>query len=153
MARNDCGSQKETMKKRDVLFAIVAVISISAALFSHLRRRKVEAFLCGSQMSSIALAEENWAEENHTTLPGNFAFLSSRFSTRTLICPIDRFHELAKGWDSFTSDNASYELLTPGVPSNNTNALLRCPYHDYAAFANGTVFDGKLWKTKAFFDQ
>ncbi len=139
------------MKKRDVLFAIVAVISISAAIFSHVRRRKVEAFLCGSQMSSIALAAGNWAEENHATLPGNFAFASNRLSTRTLICPLDRFHEPAKNWDSFTPDNSSYELLARGAPLNETNALLRCAYHDYVAFANGSVSDGKIEHTKTFF--
>lgn len=139
------------MKKRDVVFAIVAVISISAAVFSHMRRRKVEAFLCGSQMSSIAFAAENWAEENNKLLPGNFAFLANRSSPRVLICPIDRFHQPAKDWTSFTSDNASYQILTPGAPLNNTNLFLRCGYHNFDALADGSVSDGKIQHAKAYF--
>jgi hypothetical protein len=151
MASDDGGGQKETMKKRDVLFAIIALVSISAAGFSHVRRHQAEAFLCGSQMSSIALAAENWAEENHKTLPSNFTVISNQLTARTLHCPIDGFHQPAKDWSSFTPDNSSYELLIPGAPLNNTNNFLRCGYHNFDALANGSVSDGKIQHTKAFF--
>jgi hypothetical protein len=157
MAGDDCGGEKETMKKRDVVFAIVALISITAAAFSHVRRRKAEAFLCGSQMSSIALAAANWAEENHKTLPSNFAVLADRLSTRTLHCPIDGFHRAAKDWASYTPDNASYELLSPGASLNKTNYpsprdfFLRCSYHDFEASIDGSVSDGKIAYPKAYF--
>jgi len=145
------------MKKRDVMFAIVALLSICAAAFSHGRRRKAEAFLCGSQMSSIALAAENWAEENHQPLPVDFTVLSSRLSARTLHCPNDGFHRPAKDWASFTPDNASYEILAPGAPLDNTNSslryisFLRCGYHNFEANTNGSVSDDKMLHTKAYF--
>lgn len=137
------------MKKIDVLFALIAAVVIAAALYSVSRRRDVEAISCGNHMSSIGIATRVWAEDNHNMLPGNFMVMSNELATtKVLICPADRSREPALNWASFTTNNSSYALVTPGAPWNSTNAFLRCLIHGHLGYADGTVFDGKRRRTK-----
>jgi hypothetical protein len=152
MAGNDCRGEKETMKRAvDVAFAIVAVIVITLAVISISRRRHVESMMCGNYISSIGLATEVWAQDNHNILPNNFIEMSNELTmTKILICPGDRTRQPAKDFASLTPTNSSYVLLTPGVPWNDTNAFLRCQVHGHLGYADGTVFDGKQRRSKIF---
>jgi hypothetical protein len=152
MAGDDCGGQKEAMKRLiDAVFAFAAVIVISIALFSISRRRHVESLMCGNYMSSIGFATEVWSQDNHNLLPNNFVVMSNELTmTKILICPGDKSRQAAMNFASFNPTNSSYVLLTPGAPWNDTNAFLRCQIHGHLGYADGTVFDGKRRRSKIF---
>ena len=137
------------MKKRDVLFAIFGIALILGFMLLPSLRRKAQSVSCGNYMSSIGLAARIWAGDNQNTLPSNFIVMSNELATtKVLICPSDNSREAALNWASFTSSNSSYELLTPGVPYNVSNAFIRCQIHGHLGYADGTVFDGKRRRTK-----
>jgi len=135
----------------DVVFAIVAVAVISIAVISVFRRHQVESLMCGNYISSIGLATRVWSGDNGNMLPSNFVVMSNELTmTKILICPGDKSRQPAKDFVSFMPTNSSYELLTPGVPWNDTNAFLRCQVHGHLGYADGTVFDGKQRRSKIF---
>lgn len=137
------------MKQRDVIFAVLAVALISIVVYLPSLKRKAQSISCGNYMSSIGLATRVWSDDNHNMLPGNFIIMSNELATtKVLICPSDLARHPAKDWMSFTLENSSYELLTPGIPWNDTNAFLRCQVHGHLGYADGTVFDGKQRRTK-----
>ena len=136
----------------DVAFAFVAVVVILFAALSISRRRHAESVMCGNYMSSIGLATRVWSEDNSNMLPNNFVVMSNELTTtKILICPGDKVRQPAKNFGSLMPTNSSYELLTPGVPWNDTNAFLRCQVHGHLGYADGTVFDGKQRRTKVLF--
>jgi len=138
----------------DLVFAFVAVVVISLAIYSVSRRKNAESVQCSNYMSSIGLATRVWSEDNHNLLPTNFVVMSNELATTwVLICPGDGSRQPAKDWASFTPTNSSYVLLTPGAPWNDTNAFLRCQVHGHLGYADGTVFDGKQRRTKVLFDK
>ena len=138
----------------DVAFAFVAVVVILFAVLSISQRRRAESVMCGNYMSSIGLATRVWSEDNSNMLPNNFVVMSNELSmTKILICPGDEIRQPAKDFASLTPTNSTYQLLTPGVPWNDTNAFLRCQVHGHLGYADGTVFDGKQRRSKVFFDK
>jgi hypothetical protein len=55
------------------------------------------------------------------------------------------YHELAvpAGTTNFTPENCTYEILAPGMRSDDTNiAFLRCTIHGHLGYSDSTVFDG-----------
>jgi hypothetical protein len=150
MAGDDCGGQKEAMKKRDVLFACLATVAIAAvAVAVALGPQHAKSISCGNYMSSIGLATRVWSEDNNNILPNDFVCMSNELATtKVLICPDDQSRQAAPNWASFMQSNSSYQLLTPGVPYNDTNAFLKCQIHGHLGYADGTVFDGQRRRTK-----
>ena len=149
MAGDDCGGKKEAMKKRDVVFVCIAVITVSVVALLPALGRHAKSISCGNYMSSIGLATRVWAGDNNNILPKDFVSMSNELATtRVLICPADQSRQAALNWASFTQSNSSYEILTPGVPYNDSNAFLRCEIHGHLGYADGTVFDGHRRRTK-----
>jgi hypothetical protein len=149
VAGDDCGGQKEKMKKRDVLFAFFGIVLISAFVLLPTLSRYAKSMACGNNMSSIGLATRIWAEDNHKVLPDNFVCMSNELSTtKVLICPADKSRQAGLSWTSFTQSNSSYQLLTPGMPYNDSNAFLQCEIHRHLGYADGKVFDGRRRRTK-----
>jgi hypothetical protein len=137
------------MKRRDVVFTILAIAFISIVVYLPSLKQKAQSVSCGNYMSSIGLATRVWSDDNHNILPGNFVVMSNELATtKVLICPSDRIRQPATNWVSFKATNSSYALLTPGAPWNGTNAFLRCEIHGHLGYADGTVFDGKRRRTK-----
>jgi len=140
------------MKKRDIIFAILAIALISIVVFLPSLKRNAQSVSCGNYMSSIGVATRVWSDDNHNILPDNLVIMSNELATtKVLICPSDRIRQPAINWASFTVTNSSYTLLTPGIPWNDTNAFLRCQVHGHLGYADGTVFDGKQRRTKIAF--
>jgi len=85
-----------------------------------------------------------WAEDNDGRLPTDFVSMSNEINTtKILACAADHKRRPATSWESFTSDNTSYELLSPGLPATNSDtAVLRCTVHGHMGYLDGTVFDG-----------
>jgi hypothetical protein len=87
MAGDDCGGQKEAMKKREVIFTILAIAIISVVIYLPSLKRKSQSITCGNYMSSIGLATRVWVEDNHNMLPDNFVVMSNELATtKVLIC-------------------------------------------------------------------
>jgi hypothetical protein len=140
------------MKKRDIIFTCLAIVLVSTVLLLPRFRRNAKSISCGNYISSIGLAARIWADDNHNILPVDLVSMSNELgTTKILICPDDASRFPALTWASFTSSNSSYQLLTPGVPYNDTNAFLRCEIHGHLGYADGTVFDGKRRRTKSPF--
>jgi len=138
------------MKKRDAIFAILAVVMLDFVVFCFRAKHIAQSINCGNMMSSIALASRIWAEDNSNRLADNFLIMSNELCTpKILICPSDTLRKPAENWAAFTSNNCSYQILRPRMTGDDfTNAYFRCPVHGHLGFADGTVFDGKRRRTK-----
>ena len=140
------------MKRRDVVFLLLGIILLLVAvILAGIPRLKkhLESVNCGNQMSSIGCAVRIWSEDNTNCLPVDFLSMSNEVSMpKILICPSDDSRHAASDWNSFTGTNCSYQILTPGILYNDTNAFFRCLIHGYLGYADGTVFDGKRRRTK-----
>jgi hypothetical protein len=95
-------------------------------------------------MVSIGFAARLWADDHEDQLPSDFLSMSNELIiTKILICPGDHLRLKAGNWTAFTSENSSYEIVTPGLRDSDTNSVfLRCKVHGNLGFADGTVFDG-----------
>ena len=135
--------------KRKILFllgGLVVVVSFVAGRSILSAREKARAKGCGSQMISICFSARLWAGDNNNDYyPTNLALLSNEIGTlKVLLCPSDRSRSPIASWDSLTSDNSSYELVTKGLRVDETNGiLLRCKIHGFVGHADGRVLDGK----------
>ncbi|HTL73555.1 MAG TPA: hypothetical protein VL863_09660 [bacterium] len=141
------------MKRKDVVFVLLAVVAIGFVVFalsvSRLKRWN-ESVNCVNLMSSIGCGARIWADDNSNYLADNFLIMSNELCTpKFLICPGDKIRKPAESWASVTTNNCSYEILRPGMPDSDwTNAYFRCTIHGYLGFADGTVFDGTRRRTK-----
>ena len=136
------------MKKRDVIFTLLGLFLIGFVLLAVSKprlKRWSESVSCGNTMVCIGFASLMWANDNSNHLADNFLVMSNELcSPNFLICPGDKFRNAAKGWSTYTTNNSSYEILRPGMSSDDlTNAYFRCTIHGYVGFANGACFDGK----------
>jgi hypothetical protein len=142
------------MKKRDVLFIGLGLLLVcAAALLAAMPNLKkhVDSVNCGNQMASIGVAARIWVDDNTNCLPLDFLSMSNELcAPRILICPSDHSRQPAVDWSTFTQTNSSYEILTPGVAYNDTNAFFRCQVHGHLGYADGSIFDGKRRRIKAF---
>jgi hypothetical protein len=70
-------------------------------------------------------------------------YLSNDAPVRWMICPADVSRHCASNWSSFTPENSSYEIVSPGIALEDTNSVfLRCRVHGHVSYADMTVFDG-----------
>jgi hypothetical protein len=101
-------------------------------------------------MVSIGFAARLWADDHEDQLPSDFLSMSNELIiTKILICPGDHLRLKAGNWTAFTSENSSYEIVTPGLRDSDTNGVfLRCKVHGNLGFADGTVFDGARRRLK-----
>ena len=138
------------MKKRDVIFTILEIALLGFVFFCSRAKSISQSISCGNMMSSIGLGAYVWAGDNSNRLADNFICMSNELcAPRFLICPSDKTHKAAVSWESFTTNNSSYEILRPGMSSDDlTNAYFRCTIHGHLGFADGTVFDGTRRRTK-----
>ena len=139
--------------KRRSLILVFALISIAAviAVLGPSMKRQIESTNCGNYMASIGIAARLWANDNADQhLPSDLLSMSDELSsTKILICPGDHSRLPAPSWDSFTTNNSSYEIVTPGLKEGDTNTVfLRCKIHGHLGYADGTVFDGVRRRTK-----
>jgi hypothetical protein len=138
------------MKKRDIIFILISVFLIGFALLFMSAKRAAQAISCGNNTVCIAFAARVWAGDNNHRLPDNFLCMSNELATtKVLICPSDTIHRIAGDWNSFTTNNTSYEIVGPNLRDNDfSNAFVRCTIHGNLGYTDGTYFDGHSRKTK-----
>ena len=135
------------MKKRRFLIlglavAFVAVVIVAA---TPALRRHNEFVQCSNQMHVVLyVACLAWPDEHGGFLPSNFPSMSNELiMPRFLVCPGDRLRHPATNWSSFTTDNCSYEMVTPGARKDDTNSVfLRCKIHGYTGYSDDRLLDG-----------
>lgn len=140
------------MRKR-VSFILVGLclVLIGALVISKMSaNRKTESVACGNQMTSIGFAARLWAGDHDGIVPADLGSLSNELGTpKALVCPGEHSRRLAAGWNAFTPENSSYEIVTAGLKEADTNRVfLRCNFHGHLGYADGTVFDGVSRRTK-----
>jgi hypothetical protein len=128
--------------------AFVAVLAIAAA---PALKRHSEFVRCGNQIHAVLfVAALEWPTEHGGCLPTNFVSMSNELSAPVLlVCPADHSRHPATNWASLTSDNCSYELVTPGLHKGDSNGVfLRCKIHGYIGYADDRLLDacGRLVK-------
>jgi hypothetical protein len=142
------------MSKRRTLILTVtlAVVVLAIALVAPWARRRVESAQCGNIMSSIGCAALLWAEVHNSKLPSDLLSMSNELITpKILICPSDHSRQPAASWESFTPEQSSYEIVTPGLQHGDANGVfLRCKVHGHLGYADATVFDGVRRRTKSW---
>jgi hypothetical protein len=85
------------MKKREIVFTVLAIALISIVIYLPSLKRKVQSVSCGNYMSSIGFATRVWSDDNHNMLPDNFVVMSNELATsKVLICPSDRIRQPLK---------------------------------------------------------
>lgn len=125
------------------LVAAVTIVGISAL------KQHNELVNCGNQMQSILLeAAMLWPDDHDGHLPTNFISMSNELIIpQILVCPADRSRHPAASWSTFSADNCSYEIVTPGLSKSDTNRVfLRCKIHGYTGYADDRLLDaaGKI---------
>ena len=141
----DTTTQIERMnnRKRILLAGLVFLIACAFVLASAGKRR-AESLSCASTVTALSLASRVWAEDNGGVCAVNFVCMSNELSTpKILVCPSDHQRQKAGDWASFTPAYCSYEIISPGLRVEETNAaFLRCKVHGHLGYTDGTVFDG-----------
>jgi hypothetical protein len=137
-------------KRRLIIFlaAALLVVAVTIAGIPALKRH-TELVNCGNQMHSILfVATRLWPDDNNGCLPTNFMSMSNELSNlRILICPADRSRHPAVNWPTLSADNCSYEIVTLGLKTGDTNRVfLRCKIHGYSGYADDRLLDaaGKI---------
>jgi hypothetical protein len=140
------------MNRRNIFVLAVALAAVVAAfvLVAPSARRKAESMQCGNYMASIGCAARLWANDHDERLPSDLISMSNELNIpKILICPGDHSRQPAANWESFTSTQSSYEIVTHGLKVGDTNGvLLRCKIHGHLGYADTTVFDGVRRRTK-----
>lgn len=146
------------MKKTRIItavgLAVVFMLVVAAAVFPSFKRH-VERVNCGNQMHVILFASSlMWADEHGGQLPSDFLSMSNLLVTpKILVCPGDHLRQPATDWASFTTNNCSYEIVAPGIYTNDTNVVfLRRKIHGYVGYSDDRIFDasGKLIRPDRF---
>jgi hypothetical protein len=133
------------MKRWLIIFiaALAATVAVFLATFPAIKRH-IELVNCSNQMHVILFcAALSWPEGHDGQLPSDFLSMSNELiMPKLLICPGDHEHQPAASWATFTMNNCSYEIVTPGIRQSNTNIVfLRCKIHGYVGYADDRLLD------------
>ena len=84
-----------------------------------------------------------YPDDHDGYLPTNFLCMSNYSDTpAVLVFPGDHLHQPAASWASFTTNNCSFEIVSPGARAGGSNTVfLRCPAYGYVAYANAAIYD------------
>jgi hypothetical protein len=129
------------MKKWIVAILLIAGVLVVAFLASKGYREELGA---RNYMRSLVFCMCRMYPDDHDGyLPSNFLSLTNYSDTpKLLVCPGDHIHRPATSWASFTTNNSSFEIVSPGARANESNTVfLRCTIYGYVAYANGDIYD------------
>jgi hypothetical protein len=132
------------MKRWLLIFGALLVIGVAVFLTTlPATKRRVEQVDCISRMYGTLCAAKLWSEDNGGRLPPDFISMTNELSwPKILFCPADHLHQPMTNWATFTANNCSYEIVTPGIYKTNTNVVfLRCKIHGYVGYSDGRVLD------------
>jgi len=130
------------VRKRRVLMyvgltCLLVIVGVACALRSL--RRRAKSLTCIDNLHEIVYQGKQWATARDGLFPTNFMFLSDVWDLSfALCCPSDPQRQLIRQ-TPFLQERSSYELITPGVASSDTNTVfVRCKIHGYVAYPDGT---------------
>jgi hypothetical protein len=138
-----------------ILIVIFAVLAVTIIVALPAFKRHAELVSCSNQMHAVLFAAALlWPNEHSGHLPSDFLSMSNELGTpRILICPGDHLHQPSTSWASFTTNNCSYEIVSPGLLKSDTKSIfMRCSIHGYVGYADDRLLDssGKLIKPERF---
>jgi hypothetical protein len=119
-----------------IAIGLCALAIISAKFLAGIDLRP-QAFdvKCSGNLKLICVAGITWALDHNTNrLPDQFILFTNLLGNQEFLrCPLDKTTRS-------TSDRlkSSY-ILTGSVLLDSTNVYIRCPFHKYVGFADGTV--------------
>ncbi len=108
-------------------------------------KARAQQVACVNNLKQIAMSARIYADDHEQKLPPSFVAMSNELvAPKFLVCPGDKHHTLAAGWSSASSDNISYEFVTPGLDigklaSPGTTVIVHCPVDGNEAMADGSV--------------
>lgn len=123
---------------------VVALIAVLVLALRPAAKRHAEAVQCSNRMHSVLFVSTlMWPGEHNGFLPSDFLAMSNELANPViLICPADHTKHPAANWSSFTAENCSFEIVTPGLRKGDTNQVfLRCKIHGYTGFADDRLYD------------
>jgi len=144
------------MKRWLLIFAAILFVLVTTFIVAlPALKRHVELVNCSNQMHAVLFASALlWPDEHNGHLPSDFLSMSNELgSPRILICPGDHLHQPATSWATFTTNNCSYEIVSPGLLKSDTNSIfMRCSIHGYVGYADDRLLDssGKLIRPERF---
>ena len=130
----------------------MAVVGIAAAFVITARSRaRAHSLACAGRLVPLTFVAMEWADEvGKDRYPTNLTYLSNRWPAEWLICPSDTSRQSASNWSSFTQENSSYEIVSPGLLQSDTNSpFLRCRIHGHLSYTDFSVFDGVRRRNKS----
>jgi hypothetical protein len=151
--RGSVGLTKKMMRvRRFMMIFTAAALTVGAAGFfvtARASQRRAQSLICASSVVSICFAGLLWAQEHDGNFPTNFTCMSHELATpQILSCSPTRRPRVSE-WSSFTANNCTYKIVTPGVHVAATNTVfLCCTIHGHLGYPDTTVFDGNRRRGK-----
>jgi hypothetical protein len=125
------------------IVAILLTIGALAAAFLASKGYREEVGARNYMRSLVFCMCRMYPDDHDGYLPTNFPCMSYLLATpKALVCPGDHMHRSATNWASFTTNNSSFEIVSPGARADDSNTVfLRCKIYGYVAYANGDIYD------------
>ena len=127
---------------------VLALAGIAAILMLKNAARETQSRLvgqeCGNQLVRLSFASMMWLQQINTeNYPEEFSQMFDIVgSPKGLFCPADQGRTVVRDWSRFEEGMATYEIVSPGVPFTETNAVfVRCPIHGHVIRADGFVYE------------
>lgn len=126
-----------------ICVAILLVIAIFAAAIFASKGYREELGARNYMHQLVCTMCLMYPDDHDGYLPTNFLCMSNYSDTpAVLVCPGDHIHQLATSWASFTTNNCSFEIVSPGARAGDSNTVfLRCPTYGFVAYANAAIYD------------
>lgn len=105
-------------------------------------KAKAERAACMNNLKQIGLGARIWeSDRNNGLLPTNFVSMAKELnSPKILVCPGDQSRVAATDWSSFTANNVSYTLVSPGADEREPIVVYAyCPIHHNYLLVDGSV--------------
>jgi hypothetical protein len=133
------------MRTRPIIIATaIILVGVAIAAIALNRAKQDVGFIeCGNSLVSIGFAARLWSDDNGgERLPSDLISMSNEVTTpKILVCPGDQLRQQAASWATFTPEQSSFEMITPGLRAGDTNQVfLRCRIHGSLLYGDGSVF-------------
>jgi hypothetical protein len=128
--------------KKCIVAILLTIGAIAVALLASKGYRE-EVGARNYMRSLVFCMCRTYPDDHDGYLPTNFLCMSDYVATpKALVCPGDHVHWPATTWASFTTNNSSFEIVSPGARAGDSNTVfLRCKIYGLVAYANGEIYD------------
>lgn len=106
-------------------------------------KARAQAIACVNNLKQVGLAVRLWESDHNNVHPPDFLSMSNELSTpKILFCPGNTNHPTVKTWADFATTSSSYEFLTAGVATADTDPqriMTYCRTHNNFGMCDGSV--------------